>query len=55
MTKFHNDDYIRFLRLVRPHDGDNASECNVRMQRYHIGEDCSVFDGTLTSKLQRFA
>lgn len=30
MTKFHSDDYIRFLRSIRP---DNMSEYNKQMQR----------------------
>lgn len=37
MTKFHSDDYIRFLRSIRP---DNMSEYNKQMQRckfvYHL-------------------
>ena len=31
MTKFHSDDYIRFLRSIRP---DNMGEYNKQMQRY---------------------
>ncbi|XP_025836836.1 histone deacetylase Rpd3 [Agrilus planipennis] len=42
MTKFHSDDYIRFLRSIRP---DNMSEYNKQMQRFNVGEDCPVFDG----------
>lgn len=30
MTKFHSDEYIRFLRSIRP---DNISEYNKQMQR----------------------
>lgn len=30
MTKFHSDDYIRFLRSIRP---DNMAEYNKQMQR----------------------
>jgi Deacetylases, including yeast histone deacetylase and acetoin utilization protein len=30
MTKFHSDDYVRFLRSIRP---DNMSEYNKQMQR----------------------
>jgi len=30
MTKFHSDDYIKFLRTIRP---DNMSEHNKHMQR----------------------
>jgi histone deacetylase 1/2 len=42
MTKFHSDDYIRFLRSIRP---DNMSDYNKQMQRFNVGEDCPVFDG----------
>ena len=42
MTKFHSDDYIRFLRSIRP---DNMGEYNKQMQRFNVGEDCPVFDG----------
>lgn len=30
MTKFHSDEYIRFLRSIRP---DNMTEYNKQMQR----------------------
>lgn len=30
MTKFHSDDYIRFLRSIRP---DNMTDYNKQMQR----------------------
>lgn len=42
MTKFHSDDYIKFLRSIRP---DNMSDYNKQMQRFNVGEDCPVFDG----------
>merc|ERR1712002_518436 len=42
MTKFHSDDYIKFIRSIRP---DNMSEFNKQMQRFNVGEDCPVFDG----------
>jgi len=42
MTKFHSDDYIRFLRSIRP---DNMGEYNKQMSRFNVGEDCPVFDG----------
>jgi len=42
MTKFHSDEYIKFLRSIRP---DNMSEYNKQMQRFNVGEDCPVFDG----------
>uniref|UniRef100_A0A6P7G3M8 Histone deacetylase n=1 Tax=Diabrotica virgifera virgifera TaxID=50390 RepID=A0A6P7G3M8_DIAVI len=47
MTQFHSDDYIRFLRSIRP---DNTSEHNEQMKkfnigRFNVGEDCPAFDG----------
>ncbi|KAH0509091.1 Histone deacetylase 2 [Microtus ochrogaster] len=36
MTKYHSDEYIKFLRSIRP---DNMSEY------INVGEDCPVFDG----------
>jgi len=42
MTKYHSDDYIRFLRSIRP---DNMSEHSKQLQRFNVGEDCPVFDG----------
>ena len=40
ITKFHSDDYIRFLRSIRP---DNMSEYNKQMQRFNVGEVCKGF------------
>ncbi|XP_071477042.1 histone deacetylase 1 [Diadema antillarum] len=42
MTKYHSDDYVKFLRTIRP---DNMSEYTKQMQRFNVGEDCPVFDG----------
>ena len=42
MTKFHSDDYIKFLRSIRP---DNMGEYSKLLQRFNVGEDCPVFDG----------
>ncbi|CAD5113514.1 DgyrCDS2674 [Dimorphilus gyrociliatus] len=42
MTKFHSDEYIKFLRNIKP---DNMSEYNKQMQKFNVGEDCPVFDG----------
>merc|ERR1719334_2963312 len=42
MSKFHSDDYVKFLRSIR---SDNMSEYNKQMQRFNVGEDCPVFDG----------
>ena len=44
MTKFHSDDYIRFLRSIRP---DNMGEYNKQMQvkivLYHISVAFMLF------------
>ncbi|UYV76912.1 HDAC2 [Cordylochernes scorpioides] len=42
ITKYHSDDYVRFLRNIRP---DNIAEYNRQMQKFNVGEDCPVFDG----------
>nr|VZH92801.1 unnamed protein product [Spirometra erinaceieuropaei] len=42
MTKFHSDEYIKFLKSIRP---DNMHEFTKQMQRFNVGEDCPVFDG----------
>jgi histone deacetylase 1/2 len=42
MTKFHSDEYIKFLKNIRP---DNMNEYNKLMQRFNVGEDCPVFEG----------
>jgi len=42
MTKFHSDEYIKFLHSIRP---DNMHEFAKQMQRFNVGEDCPVFDG----------
>ncbi|KAA3670685.1 histone deacetylase 1/2, partial [Paragonimus westermani] len=42
MTKFHSDEYVKFLKTIRP---DNMHEFNKQMQRFNVGEDCPVFDG----------
>ncbi|XP_012533151.2 histone deacetylase HDAC1 isoform X2 [Monomorium pharaonis] len=42
MTKFHCDDYIRFLRSIRL---DNVTEYSKQMQQFNVGEDCPVFEG----------
>nr|BCD52733.1 histone deacetylase 2 [Homo sapiens] len=35
MTKYHSDEYIKFLRSIRP---DNMSEYSKQMQRFNVGE-----------------
>ena len=42
MTKYHSNEYIKFLHSIRP---DNMSEYSKQMQRFNVGEDCPVFDG----------
>ena len=42
ITKYHSDDYIKFLKSIRP---DNVGENAKLMQRFSVGEDCPVFDG----------
>ncbi|KAL6729755.1 hypothetical protein Aduo_000783 [Ancylostoma duodenale] len=42
MTKYHSDDYMMFLKNIRP---DNISDYTKQMQRFNVGEDCPVFDG----------
>ena len=44
MTKYHSDDYIKFLCSIGP---DNMSKYSKQMQRFNVGEDCPVFDGLL--------
>ena len=46
MTKFHSDDYIKFLRSIRP---DNMTEYSKLLQRFNVGEDCPVFDGEFSN------
>uniref|UniRef100_A0A0N5AI77 Histone deacetylase n=1 Tax=Syphacia muris TaxID=451379 RepID=A0A0N5AI77_9BILA len=42
LTKYHSDDYITFLKNIRP---DNMTEHSKALQRFNVGEDCPVFDG----------
>uniref|UniRef100_A0AC35TI02 Histone deacetylase n=1 Tax=Rhabditophanes sp. KR3021 TaxID=114890 RepID=A0AC35TI02_9BILA len=42
MTKFHSDEYMLFLKSIRP---DNMSDYARQMQLYNVGDDCPVFDG----------
>jgi len=42
MTKYHSDDYMLFLKNIKP---DNIPEFGRQMQRFNVGEDCPVFDG----------
>ncbi|KAI6182789.1 hypothetical protein M3Y97_00418900 [Aphelenchoides bicaudatus] len=42
LTMFHSDNYISFLRDIRP---DNISNYGNAMHAFNVGEDCPVFDG----------
>ncbi|KAI3413806.1 putative histone deacetylase 1-A [Globodera pallida] len=42
MTKYHSDDYMLFLKNIKP---DNIADFGRQMQRFNVGEDCPVFDG----------
>uniref|UniRef100_A0A7S3D9E7 histone deacetylase n=1 Tax=Palpitomonas bilix TaxID=652834 RepID=A0A7S3D9E7_9EUKA len=42
MTKFHSDDYVKFLRLISP---DKMAQYSSELGRFNVGEDCPVFDG----------
>lgn len=39
MTKYHSDEYIKFLCSIRP---DNMSDYSKQMQRFNV-KDCPVF------------
>eukprot|EP00051_Salpingoeca_urceolata_P005905 m.78636 g.78636 ORF g.78636 m.78636 type:complete len:582 (-) comp14592_c0_seq3:190-1935(-) len=42
MSKYHSDEYLNFLKTIRP---DNVAEKSRSMARFNVGEDCPVFDG----------
>merc|ERR1719334_1272909 len=42
MTKFHDDEYIRFLRSIGP---ENLKQQNKLQDKFKVGNDCPVFDG----------
>ena len=42
MTKFHDDEYIRFLRSIGP---ENLKQQNKLQEKFKVGNDCPVFDG----------
>lgn len=44
MTKYHSDDYIKFLRSIRP---DNMSEYSKQMQRCEFAAECDHHVGEL--------
>uniref|UniRef100_A0A183C1X2 histone deacetylase n=1 Tax=Globodera pallida TaxID=36090 RepID=A0A183C1X2_GLOPA len=42
MTRFHSEDYMKFLRNATP---ENLRQFNKQMLKFNVGEDCPVFDG----------
>ncbi|CAL8133471.1 unnamed protein product [Orchesella dallaii] len=42
MSLFHSDDYIHFLRTIKP---ENKDAYRKQMQLFNVGVDCPVFDG----------
>lgn len=42
MTRFHSDEYIKFLSTVAP---DTTANTNTSLCRFNVLEDCPVFDG----------
>lgn len=42
LTKFHADDYIKFLQMITPQNMSNHAK---QIQRFNIGDDCPIFDG----------
>ena len=48
ITKFHDEDYIKFLQKINPLNIPNFSK---HLNRFNVGNDCPVFDGTSYSSL----
>ena len=48
LTKFHDEDYIKFLQKINPLNIPNFSK---HLNRFNVGNDCPVFDGTSYSSL----
>jgi histone deacetylase 1/2 len=42
ITKYHSDDYVKFLKTITP---ETATENSKHMSRFNVGEDCPLFDG----------
>lgn len=42
MTKFHSDDYVKFLERISP---DTTGDHLRQLQKFNVGDDCPVFDG----------
>ena len=42
ITKFHDEDYIKFLQKINPL---NIPNFNKHLGRFNVGNDCPVFDG----------
>uniref|UniRef100_T1J382 Histone deacetylase n=1 Tax=Strigamia maritima TaxID=126957 RepID=T1J382_STRMM len=45
MSKFHTQDYLNFLRSIRPTDDATNSDYDDQMKRYNLNKDCPVFEG----------
>ena len=46
LTRFHNDDYVNFLKIITP---DNMHEYLRQLQRFNVGEDCPSSMGCSSS------
>ncbi|VDN00931.1 unnamed protein product [Thelazia callipaeda] len=44
MTQYHSNDYLTFLKNIRPEDVINGHTSKL-CERYNVGADCPVFDG----------
>lgn len=42
MSQFHTDEYVDFLSRVTP---DNMDQYTDALTKFHVGDDCPVFDG----------
>nr|WCZ58768.1 histone deacetylase [Seculamonas ecuadoriensis] len=42
MCTFHSEDYVDFLRRIKP---ENSQEFSRQLSYFNVGEDCPVFDG----------
>ena len=42
ITRFHDEDYIKFLQKINPLNIPNFTK---HLNRFNVGNDCPVFDG----------
>ena len=47
MTKYHSDDYVKFLKDITP---ESSTENSKHMSRFNVGEDCKCFLSTFFSQ-----